>query len=281
MKDITKQTFRYCLAESEGRGCLCAAMFHLKCGDDGNLILNFKADDTSYGSKTRNAWLVSYPGLTEMGGFYHLHKATFQFLEKAFPGEDWYAHYYDFDDDTMTCKMYDIPERSMPDQTRKDFWEKEFEITQKMWNAGYINGNYPQGHYMLSGDQLVLAVSYFAAERNRLLTEQEISSFISCHKIQINNKKKNWFIKHYVHDKKIMRGILTDDFWRLSVASQLGTTIDGFDEYLKKNLKMMGPSKRSDINEYVAACLSEKTKNYEIDYLDFNKNQDAQRLSSS
>ena len=75
MKDITKQNFRYCLAESQGKGCLCAAMFHLKCGDDNEIILNFKADDTSYGSKTRDSWLVGYPGENEMEGFYQFHKS--------------------------------------------------------------------------------------------------------------------------------------------------------------------------------------------------------------
>lgn len=269
MKDITKKIFRYCLAESEGRGCLCAAMFHIKCGDDGNLILNFKADDTSYGDKTRKAWLVTYPGVNEMGGFYQLHKATFQFLEKTFPGESWYAHYYDYDDETLTCKMYDVPNRSMPDQSKREFWEMQFEISKKMWDAGYINGNYPQGHYLLSDGQLVLAVSYFAAERGRPLTEQEIDSFNSCHKIQINNKKKNWFIKHYVHNKDSMRSLITDDLWRLTLASQLDSTIEGFDDYLKLNLEMMGKSNRQDINEYVHACLSSNTKDYEIDYFDF------------
>jgi hypothetical protein len=271
MKDITKQTFRYCLAESQGRGCLCAAMFHLKCGDDGNLILNFKADDTSYGLKTRNSWLVGYPTNHEMGGFYLLHKKTFEFLEETFPGEDWYAHYYDWDDSTMTCKMYDLPNRSMPDQETKEFWEKEFEITKKMWDAGYINGNYPQGHYMMTANQLVLAVSYFAAARSRLLTEQEMDSFVSCHKIQIDNKKKNWFIKNYVHNREVIRTITTDDFWRLSVASQLGSQKPGFNEYLIANLNMMGPSSRTDVNNYTAACVSGNTEDYEIDYYDLVK----------
>jgi len=162
--------------------------------------------------------------------------------------------------------MYDVPNRSMPNQETKEFWEKEFEITKKMWDAGYINGNYPQGHYMMSGNQLVLAVSYFAADRSRLLTEQEIDSFISCHKIQIDNKKKNWFIKNYVHKKEVVREINTDDFWRLSVASQLGSQKPGFNEYLIANLNMMGPSSRIDVNEYISACISGNTENYEIDY---------------
>jgi hypothetical protein len=271
MKDITKQTFKYCLAESQGRGCLCAAMFHLKCGDDGNLILNFKADDTSYGNKTRSAWLVSYPSSHEMGGFYLLHKKTFEFLEKNFPGEDWYAHYYDWNDETMTCKMYDVANRSMPDQSTKEFWEMEFEITKKMWDAGFINGNYPQGHYMMSNTQLVLAVSYFASERSRLLTEQEMDSFVSCHKIQIDNKKKNWFIKNYVHNRDAIRTLTTDDFWRLTVASQYGSNMEWVNLYLENNLKMMGPSTRTDINEYIAACLTNNTTGYEIDYYEFSK----------
>jgi hypothetical protein len=281
MKDITKQTFKYCLAESQGRGCLCAAMFHLKCGDEGNLILNFKADDTSYGNKTRNAWLVGYPGTHEMGGFYLLHKKTFEFLEKNFPKEDWFAHYYDWDDATMTCKMHDVSNRSMPDQSTSEFWQMEFEITKKMWDAGYINGNYPHGHYMMSGNQLVLAVSYFAAERGRLLSEQEMDSFVSCHKIQIDNKKKNWFIKNYVHNREVIRTLSTDDFWKLTVASQLGSNNIGFNTYLLSNLDMMGASQRDDVNEYISVCISGNIENYEIDYYEFNKTLNDQPLISS
>lgn len=281
MKDITKQNFRYCLADNQGRGCLCAAMFHLKCGDDGNLLLNFKAEDTSYGNKTRNAWLVGYPDSYEMGGFYKMHRATFEFLENNFPGEDWYLHYYDYDDENMTCHAHDIANRSFPDQYSSEFWEMQFEISKKMWDKGYINGNYPQGHYMMNNGKLVLAVSYFAAPPGRLLTDQEVSAFNSCHKIQKENKKKNWFIKNYVRNKDQCAKTTSDDFWRLSAASQLYTLTPAFDIYLKKVLEMMGASSRSDINDFVAACLSKNLKDFEVDFEEFNTTLNDQSLVSS
>jgi hypothetical protein len=270
MKDITKQNFRYCLAESQGRGCLCAAMFHLRCDTNNTLVLNFKADDTSYGDKTRNAWLVNYPGETEMSSFYLFHKKTFEFLEKTFPNESWYAKYYHYDDENLLCKLHDIPNRQIPDQTNPEFWKKQFEITKKMWEHGYINGNYPQGHYMLNQHSLILVVSYFGTESNVFFTDEQIKSFNSCHKIQTDNKKKNWFIKHYVRDINAMKQLSTDDFWRLTLASQYGQSIPGFNNYIITTLDMVGKSKRQDINEYISACLNENTKNYEIEYVDFN-----------
>ena len=281
MKNITKQNFRYCLAESEGKGCLCAAMFHLKCGDNNDIILNFKADDTSYGIKTRDAWLVGYPGENEMEGFYHFHKITFQFLQEKFPNEKWHATYFDWDDETLSCKMYDIENRSFPDQKTEEFWLKQFEISKKMWDAGFINGNYPQGHYMTDGDHLVLAVSYFGAHRGRTFTDQEIAAFISCHKIHHDNKKKNWFIHNYVHRPEVMKELLTDDFWRLTCASQLGTNGLYFDNYLKSFLELMGPSSRQEINDYIQACVSGNTENFEKEFESFNKTPNDQSLISS
>jgi hypothetical protein len=134
---------------------------------------------------------------------------------------------------------------------------------------------------MMSGNQLVLAVSYFAAERGRLLSEQEMDSFVSCHKIQIDNKKKNWFIKNYVHNREVIRTLSTDDFWKLTVASQLGSNNIGFNTYLLSNLDMMGASQRDDVNEYISVCISGNIENYEIDYYEFNKTLNDQPLISS
>lgn len=269
MKDITKKTFRYCLRESNGKGCLCAAMFNMKCDSDNNILLTFKAEDSSYGDKTRNSWLVNLPTKYEMSAFYESQKRTFAFCEKMFPNETWYAKLYDWNDEDLTCRIKNIPNSYQPDEGSTEFWEKQLEITRRMWDAGFINGNYPQGHYLMSENQMILVVSYFGFERNRVLYDAEIAALNSCHKIQEKEPKKNWFIKKFIHNREEIKTLLTDDIWRLTLASQYASKIPAFDKFVKDCFLFMGMSLRDDINDYINACLSGNTNGFEIPYDNF------------
>jgi hypothetical protein len=269
MKDITKKTFRYCLRESQGKGCLCAAMFNMKCDADNNILLTFKAEDSSYGDKTRDSWLVGLPKKYEMTAFYESQKRTFEFCEKTFPNENWYAKLYDWDDENLTCRIKNIPDSFQPDEYSDEFWKKQLEITRRMWDAGFINGNYPQGHYLMSNGQLILVVSYFGFDRGRYLNDAEISALNSCHKIQETEPQKNWFIKKYIHDRNSIKSLITDDVWRLTLASQYATKVPAFDTFVEECFSFIGMSARSDINSYINACLSCNTAGFEISYEKF------------
>lgn len=267
MEDITKQNFMYCLQAKEGRGCLCAAMFYFYKVDD-KIEIHFKAGNDKYAEKTRNAWKV--PSTTEdaMEGFYEVCKETFEFLEKNYNQdcENWWARYISFDDENRVVTLYDLPDRSAPNGDSEDFWIQEYNITKKMFDKGYLNGNYPQGHYTMNGQTLTLLCSYFGAYTGSKLKPNFIKSLQSCHKISDSNLKKNWLIDKVVKNDSVMSEITAEDFWRLSLASQMYNSSIYKDEYCKKFLKLLGPSENKEYQDYINAVLENSYEEYKIDY---------------
>lgn len=263
MKDITKENFMYCLRAKEGKGCLCAAMFHIY-KDENMLQVKFESGTDKYSDKTRQAWKVPFAGEEEMQGFYEVHKETIEFLATNYPNADWWAVGQQFDDTNRTAFIPDFENRTAPDGMSKSFWEQQFVITKKMFDRGYLNGNYPQGHYCMKDNRLLLMVSYFGSYRHKKLSKLFQKSLNSCHKLSDSNLKKNWLIKEIVKNKSEMNNIVADDFWRLSLASQLYNSNEYKDTYLRKYLNLLGPSYNKKYQNYIQCCLDKNYKEYEI-----------------
>lgn len=264
MENITKENFKYCIMESKGKGCLCAAMFHLYKDDDW-LQLRFESSTDRYSEKTRSAWRVPFAGEIPMTGFYEVHKETINFLNKYFPNADWWIPEQIFNDQEKTVMIKDLPKRNAPNGTSQDFWEQQYEITEKMFKKGYLNGNYPQGHYTMNGNQLVLLVSYFGSYTGKYLKEKFISGLQACHKVSETNLKKNWLIDRVVRTDAIY-DIIADDFWRLSLASQLYNHGEFKDNYIRNFLGLLGSSQIQIYNDYIQASLSQEFKEFEVAY---------------
>lgn len=263
MTDITKKTFNYCLRNKQGKGCLCAAMFNITCDEKDQLSVTFKSDEGRYGDHTRNSWLVPFAGDYEMSAFFLSHVATFRFLEDNFPGEDWYSPIVSVNYDNMSVKHKSVSNREPADQMTEEFWDKQFEISKKMFEKGFLNGNYPQGHYYMVDGRLCLAVSYFGKAVDANFTVAEVAALNSCHKLHDKNLKKNYFTKKYVHDKEELIKISSTDFWRLTLASQM-YSIDAMDGYIRKFINLLGPSSRDDVNDYVNAVLANDYADFEL-----------------
>lgn len=266
MKNITKENFKYCIMESNGKGCLCAAMFHLYKDQDW-LQLKFESTTDRYSEKTRSAWKVPFAGVKPMEGFYDVHKETINFLDKFYPNSEWWIPGQIFDDTNRTVMIKDLPNRDAPSGETENFWKQQYDITEKMFRKGYLNGNYPQGHYTMNGKQLVLLVSYFGSYSGKYLKENFISGLQACHKVSETNLKKNWLISNIVRTNS-MHHILADDFWRLSLASQLYNYSEYKDNYIKSFLTLLGKSNVQIYNDYIEASLQKKFKDFEVAYDD-------------
>ena len=263
MEDITKQNFMYCLRAKEGNGCLCAAMFYIyKDGD--NLLIRFKSGTDKYAEKTRANWKTPFAGEEEMTGFYEVHKETISFLEKNFPDANWWPQGQTFDDENRIVTIPDWEGRNAPDGMSEDFWKQELHITEQMFSKGYLNGNYPQGHYSMNGNQMVLVASYFGAYTGTKLNPLFVKSLNSCHKLSDSNLKKNWLVKEIVKNPSEMNNIISDDFWRLSLASQLYNSTEYKDNYIRSFLELLGPSSHTKYQDYITACLEKDYADYEL-----------------
>lgn len=264
MKDITKQNFMYCMRAKEGKGCLCAAMFYIYETDDSQLQVEFKSLTDKYSVGTRERWKVPMANEDALKGFYMTHKRSIEFFETNFPNALWWVKDQKFDDESLIVRMPTWTNRTPPEGCSSEFWEKQYLITEEMFSKGYLNGNYPQGHYQMKDGQLVLLLSYFAAPTNQLLDPYFVLSLKSCHKLSNENPKKNWFVKHAVRAEGVLENMTSDDFWRLSIASQLYSDNEHFDTYLKKFLALLGPSPVPQWQEYIDNVLSGNYAQYEI-----------------